>query len=74
MADVWKICAPISFLLTLATWLVFRNAMATTDASLDNSEIAFVFGFWFVTVFAFRWLVRRIRKQQGGGSHGPSET
>lgn len=75
MAAIWKICAPVAFLLTFATWLFFTYGSPVAGLQLSNpQQIAFVFGFWFVLAVVVRWLVRLVRKPQGGTPHDPSET
>ena len=68
MSDVWKLVAPIAFLLTLATWLFFANASAVSANPLGISETGFVFGCWFAIALSVRWLWRRVFRKPSGGS------
>ena len=47
MKNIWRIFAPISVILTLATWLFFAYSRATDASPLSASETTFVFAFWF---------------------------
>jgi len=66
--DLWKVAAPVSFVMTLATWLVFYYSSATGIDHLGPGETTFVFGFWFAVTIAVRWLWRHISKKQSGDS------
>jgi hypothetical protein len=68
MNDLWKVAAPVSFLMTLATWLLFYYAASTGNDHLGPSETTFVFGFWFAVAIAVRWLWRHIFKKPSGVS------
>jgi hypothetical protein len=70
MKDLWRVLAPVSFILTLATWLVFYYSSVTRNDLLGPSETTFVFGFWFAVTIAVRWVWRRIfKKPPGDPSH-----
>ena len=68
MKDLWRITAPASVVLTLATWLVFKYASATSPDPLGVAETTVVFAFWFAVTAGVRWLWRRFRKDPSGGS------
>jgi len=72
MEALWKIAAPVSVGLTLATWLFFKYATATSADSLGPSELTFVFAFWFALTLVVRWLWNVFAKKQTGGP--PHET
>jgi hypothetical protein len=68
MEALWKIAAPISVALTLATWLLFKYAGATSSNPLGASELTFVFAFWFAVTLVVRWLWRLFARRSAGGS------
>jgi hypothetical protein len=72
MEALWKIAAPISVGLTLATWLLFKYARATSLDPLGPAELTFVFAFWFAVTLLARWLWRLFAKKPAGGA--PHET
>jgi hypothetical protein len=67
METLWKIAAPVSIALTLATWLLFTYARATTSNPLGASELTFVFAFWFALTLVVRWLWRIFARRSAGG-------
>jgi hypothetical protein len=63
MQGTWKIAAPISAVLTLATWIFFSYSPVTTSSEpLSASQTTFVFAFWFAIVAGLGWVLRRCRK------------
>jgi hypothetical protein len=68
MEALWKIAAPTSIALTLATWLFFKYSAATDSAPLGVAELTFVFAVWFVATLAVRWLWRLFANKPAGGS------
>jgi uncharacterized membrane protein HdeD (DUF308 family) len=68
MEALWKIAAPTSIALTLATWLFFKYSAATDSAPLGAAELTFFFAVWFVATLAVRWLWRFFANKRAGGS------
>jgi hypothetical protein len=63
MKNIWQIVAPISAVLTLATWLFFDYSKVTrSSGQLNASETTFVFAFWFAVTLSALWIWRRLRK------------
>jgi hypothetical protein len=60
---LWKFSAPISVVLTLTTWLLFRYSRVTWGAPLTQAETTVVFGAWFAIVSLGHWVWRRCRKK-----------
>jgi hypothetical protein len=64
MSDLWKVAAPVSAVLTLATWLLFRYSDITSSIPLSKKETTFVFAFWFAIVAIVRLVSRRRRRRR----------
>jgi hypothetical protein len=69
MEALWKIAAPASIVLTLATWLFFKYSWVTDSAPLNGAELTFVFAVWFVVTLAVRWMWRLFVKKPAGGAN-----
>jgi hypothetical protein len=69
MKSIWQIVAPISAILTLATWLFFDYSKVTSSSPMNVSQTTFVFAFWFaVTLGASRiWRLIRQNSKKGAG-------
>lgn len=66
MKEIWKVAAPGSFILTTATWLVFRYSEASSTLPLNKLETTFVFAFWFGVLALVVWISKRLRRKPGG--------
>jgi hypothetical protein len=63
MEALWKIAAPASVVLTLATWLLFKYARATSPDPLGPADLTVVFAFWFCVTLVARWIWRHFLKK-----------
>jgi len=63
MSDLWKVAAPLSAVLTLATWLLFRYSVVSGQVPLSKAETTFIFAAWFGIVAAVRLILQKLRQR-----------
>jgi hypothetical protein len=55
-SNLWKICSPVAFILTVATLLLFVDKPNIRNDPLSVAEAAVVFGFWLAVTASVHWL------------------
>lgn len=68
MKQFWAFAVIPGVILTLATWLFFKYAAATSAAPLNVGETSVVFGGWLLLLWIVRSIWRRFSKKPAGDS------